>query len=653
MKGRRTKSSGAPSLLLNDDRDQVASCNARSHNKPTVMLPARILGLNRSAHATFKLAYAVGLLLVFFAAPAQAQLGSNPKHEFRGAWIATVINLDWPSCRNCPPAQQQAELLGQLDALKAAGLNAALFQVRAEADAFYPSALEPWSYWLTNNQGVAPSPAWDPLAFAVEEAHKRGMELHAWFNPYRADRGSGYPKAANHVTNTHPEWILDFTAIKILDPGIPAVRDYVTNVITDVVRRYDIDGVHFDDYFYPYPPNTITSEDAATFATYNGGFTDIGNWRRFNVFRLIRQVRDSIQVANPDVVFGISPFGIWRSGTPAGTNGLDAYSSLFADAVGWLQNDLIDYVTPQLYWAFGGGQDYGRLAPWWETQRNGRHYYPGHGLYRSDAATFTNTLFAANEIPRQVRFNRATPGIQGSVFFRAKNISLYSSRGFADSLRSDLYRHPALAPPMAWKNQTAPDSPTNLAVSTSGTNVNLMWDAPAAGLAPRFYAVYRVQAAAAPTFPAAPTSALDLLAVTGETFLVDQPAFSSQLYYYVVTSVSPNSIESVPSNVVSAAGTVVSAEEAPANARSLQAPRPNPVTLRSDLAFELATSSVVTLRVVDALGREVVRVLDRAELPAGPHVRTWTPGETVSNGTYFVVLEADGLRETQPLVVVR
>ena len=574
-----------------------------------------------------------------------------PKHEFRGTWISTVLNLDWPSCRECTPAQQQAQLVDILDGAKAAGLNALLFQVRTESDALYDSPYEPWSYWLTGAQGTAPDPVWDPLAFAVEEAHKRGMELHAWFNPYRADRGSGYPKAASHVTNAHPEWILDYGTIKILDPGHPEVRDHVTKVIMDVVRRYDVDGVHFDDYFYPY--EGTTNEDRETYNTYGGGFTDIGNWRRFNVFRFVRQVRDSIAAERPEVAFGISPFGIWRSGVPTGITGMDAYSQIYADAVGWMDNELLDYLTPQLYWAFGGGQDYGKLAPWWESVRNGRHLYPGHGLYRSEGATFSGTLFSPSEIPNQVRLNRATDGIDGSVFFRAKNITLYSSKGFADTLKTDLYRYPALPPPMAWKSQDAPEAPTGLTAAErpEGTTIDVAWTAPAGGATEaRFYAVYRVPSAEAGDLAAAMERPENLAAVTGETAVTDVPPMGD-VYTYVVTSVSANSIESAPSNAVTVQSSVARETAAPL-AVTLDAPRPNPVSGQTTLGFTLRQPGPVTLRVVDVLGREVARLLDAQPHAADAHAVTWRPGATGS-GTYFVILEVDGERATRPVVVVR
>src|SRR3989339_1467603 len=250
----------------------------------------------------------ITLVLVVFLYANLFSQSIPPKREFRAAWIATVVNLDWPSSNVLTPAQQKQELIDLLDELKRDGINTIIFQIRTECDALYNSSIDPWSYWLTGSQGSPPNPYYDPLEFAVEEAHKRGMELHAWFNPYRAVRSVGsFSISSQHLTYQHPDWILAFGNLRILNPGLPQVRDYNTAVIMNVVRRYDIDGVHFDDYFYPYPPDQITNEDAVTFAEYSRGFTNIADWRRDNVNQQIKQINDSIMAVKPYVKFGISP----------------------------------------------------------------------------------------------------------------------------------------------------------------------------------------------------------------------------------------------------------------------------------------------------------------------------------------------------------
>ena len=378
---------------------------------------------------------------------------AQPEREFRGAWVATVANLDWPSSPSLSPEVQRAELTAMLDGLEQAGINAVLFQVRPEADALYASPFEPWSRWLTGRQGVPPEPFYDPLAFAVEEAHRRGMELHAWFNPFRAvQRVGAYPLDRQHITLRQPEWILSFDRIglKLLDPGRPDVRDYVTSVVMDVVRRYDIDGVHFDDYLYPYPDKRrrfsgITREDDATFALHAGSFADRSAWRRGNVNLFVEQVHDSIKAVKPWVKFGVSPFGIWQNGVPQGVAGLSAYEWIFTDATAWLKKGSIDYLAPQLYWAFGSQRDYGRLAAWWASQANGRHLYPGHAAYRAGTSANRRSLYGSGEVPRQIRYNRGDARVQGSILFRAEHV-LEQAGSLNDSLRTNLYRRPALPP---------------------------------------------------------------------------------------------------------------------------------------------------------------------------------------------------------------
>ncbi|MCI0692812.1 family 10 glycosylhydrolase [candidate division KSB1 bacterium] len=490
----------------------------------------------------------LSIATIFLVPPLNAHIENiPPKREFRGAWIATVINLDWPSAPGLNPQSQRQELIRLLDELQAAGINAVIFQVRSECDAMYASTIEPWSYWLTGGQGRAPSPFYDPLQFAVQEAHKRGMELHAWLNPYRAAREIGsYTNAPNHVSVQHPDWLFRAGNTRVLDPGLPMVRAYVTSVVMDVVTRYDVDGVHFDDYFYPYPPDQITNQDDATFTNYSRGFTNRGDWRRDNVNLLINMIHDSIQVVKPYVKFGISPFGIWRNGVPTGITGLDAYNTIYCDALAWLQQQTIDYLTPQLYWPFGGGQDYGKLMPWWASQMNGRHLYVGQAAYRIPN-------WPANEMPRQIRLNRSNPNAQGSIFFRALFFR-DNPRGFTDSLKTNLYRHFALAPSMNWKEAVPPNPPQNLRFERiAGTGAaGLRWDLPnmaSDGDTASRYVVYRFDQ------PTIPPNALDdpskIIAIAGERLSMPKtPPSATGSYYYVVTSLDRNSNESAASEAL-------------------------------------------------------------------------------------------------------
>ncbi|MEW6512253.1 MAG: family 10 glycosylhydrolase [Bacteroidota bacterium] len=468
-----------------------------------------------------------------------------PKREFRAAWVATVVNLDWPSSNSLTVQNQKDQLVSVFSALKANGISAVIFQVRPECDALYDSPYEPWSYWLTGVQGSPPNPYYDPLTFAVDEAHKRGMELHAWFNPYRAERTAGsYPTAASHVTNVHPEWVIQIGTLKFLDPGLPAVREYDARVIADVVRRYDVDGIHMDDYFYPYSPNQITTQDASTFANYPRGFTDIGNWRRDNINLLLRMIRDSVQAIKPFVKFGMSPFGIWKNGVPPGTTGMDAYSTIYCDAIAWLHEGSIDYLTPQLYWAFGGGQDYAKLMPWWadSVSANGRHFYPGQAAYR-----INDNNWAATELPNQIALNRANPKTGGSVFFRAQQGVNNNPKGFADSLRSNYYRYPALLPRMNWKDSIPPYYPKGIqyGAPVAGVPSALTWEppnpAPDGDSASR-YVVYRFDHR-----PAASEldDARNIVSIEEtRSYTPPVPPAAPGPYYYTVTALDRNYNES-------------------------------------------------------------------------------------------------------------
>ena len=586
------------------------------------------------------------------AAGAWAQGAQPPKHELRGAWIATVFNLDWP--RAAAPAEQQAELRLMLDRLRDAGINAVFFQVRSACDAMYDSPLEPWSYWLTGRQGAAPDPWYDPLAFAVREAHRRGMELHAWFNPYRARASAAYEASAGHVTRTRPEWVLEFGDLRVLDPGRAAVREYVTRVVMDVARRYHIDGVHFDDYFYPYPPNQISTEDEATFAEEGRGFTSLADWRRDNVNLFIAQVADSLRTLRPALKFGVSPFGIWKNGVPEGIHGLDAYDVIFADPTAWLAAGSVDYLVPQLYWPFGGPQDYDSLASWWAEQVRGRHLYTGHALYRAASETNSGTLFSPEEIPRQVRFSRGAPEILGSVFFRARNLSHHASQGFAEVLKTDLFRHPALTPPMAWKASEPPAAPGGVELtSLEEGEVELSWH-PVEGA--RRYAVYRVRSSTTPEPGAAAQDARNLLAVTGETALVDRPEGSEPSHYFV-QAVGDNSSESGPSALVSSGGPTTAVAMETAIPRWRLAVYPNPFNAATRIALTVEETAPVSLRIYNQIGQRVRTLVEGEWLGPGAHAFEWDgaadAGRPLASGAYYLVVEIGGRRLARPLTLVR
>ncbi|HEX9938601.1 MAG TPA: family 10 glycosylhydrolase, partial [Longimicrobium sp.] len=301
------------------------------------------------------------------------------RREFRGVWIATVANIDWPSRPGLPADSQRAELIALLDRAQALRLNAIVFQIRPAGDALYRSQLEPWSEYLTGAQGTPPSDGYDPLEFAITESHRRGMQLHAWFNPYRARHMSAKtPEAANHISRTHPEVVKQYGRYLWMDPGEPRVQDHSMAVILDVVRRYDVDGVHIDDYFYPYPERDSATggnrefPDEASWRRYQagGGRLSRDDWRRNNVDRFVERMYREVHQVKPWVQVGISPFGIWRPGYPAQiTAGLDQYAGLYADARKWLREGWTDYFVPQLYWPIARtGQSYPVLLDWWANE---------------------------------------------------------------------------------------------------------------------------------------------------------------------------------------------------------------------------------------------------------------------------------------------
>jgi len=402
------------------------------------------------------------LLLSFFVHSQKANLSlSEPvTYEFRGVWIATVDNTDWPAKGMTNVDSQKTEFIRQLDLHKLNGMNAVIVQVRPAADAFYPSKYEPWSQWLTGVQGRAPFPYYDPLEFMIEEAHKRGMEFHAWCNPYRADFQIGKSSiAANHITRTHPEWFITYGDKKYFDPSNKDAQNFVVKVVSDIVERYDVDAIHMDDYFYPY---RIAGKEFPDEASYRRSGTSLtkGDWRRSNVDTIIALISRAIKKEKPWVKFGVSPFSVWRNKDqdPDGSDskaGQTNYDDLYADILLWLKKGWIDYVAPQLYLEIGHSKiAYEKLLDWWSKHTYGRHLYIGHGIYRTgeNSAAWKNPA----ELPEQIELLRKYPNVQGSVYFSSKSFDK-NPNGWNDSLRNNYYRVPALIPPMEWLPQKPTD----------------------------------------------------------------------------------------------------------------------------------------------------------------------------------------------------
>jgi uncharacterized lipoprotein YddW (UPF0748 family) len=404
------------------------------------------------------------ILFILTLLPAAAK---QPKREFRGMWIATVNNLDWPSRPGLPVEKQQQELLNMLDELQALHFNAVIFQIRPAGDAFYRSKTEPWSHWLTGKQGKAPEGNWDPLAFIITECHKRGMELHAWMNPFRLSQNMVTEFSNGNIAKRHPEWVVTYGNKRYLDPGIPAVRDYLNRVVAEVVRNYDVDAIHFDDYFYPYPVANQPFPDSNSFVRYNAGYPSekIDAWRRNNVDAIIESLGKTIKAIKPKVKFGISPFGVWQnydelkvpdgSATRAGSTN---YDNLYADVIKWQQKGWIDYLIPQLYWEIGHEKvDYITLANWWSERAYGRHVYIGHALYKVVEAQ-TPAWKNSEELPEQIRIARRNPRIQGSAYFRMQFLE-DNPLDFKNRLEEEFYAEMALLPVMDWIDEQAPLTP--------------------------------------------------------------------------------------------------------------------------------------------------------------------------------------------------
>ena len=403
----------------------------------------------------------------------------DPPREFRAAWIATVANIDWPSEPGLPVAKQQAELRALLDRAAELNLNAVIFQVRPAADALYQSDLEPWSAFLSGEMGEAPEPFYDPLRFAVREAHARGLELHAWFNPYRARHPSDTSAIApGHVSQTHPGWVRSYGEHLWLDPGVPGAQAHTLNVILDVVRRYDIDGVHFDDYFYPYRSYADGADfpDSTSWARaqQRGVTMSRADWRRSNVNDLVRTLYRHIKEVKPHVEFGISPFGIWRPGHPPGTTGFDAYAELYADARKWLREGWVDYFTPQLYYRLSQtGQPYSIMLRWWAEQNTqGRHLWPGNYTSSVEGAEG----WPPSEIIGQIYSTRSHAGASGNVHFSMKALMPApdtTARGsLAERLQSGPYAEPALVPASPWLDDDPPGRP-RISLAEGGRRLTL------------------------------------------------------------------------------------------------------------------------------------------------------------------------------------
>ncbi len=456
-----------------------------------------------------------------------------PKQQFRAMWIASVANIDWPSATGLSAATQQAEFRSWLDLAVQKNMNAVVVQVRPTADAFWPSPHEPWSQWLTGTQGA--NPGYDPLAFMVAEAHARNLEFHAWFNPYRiANHTNASQLVSTHPARQNPSWRFSYDGRMYYNPGIPAVRAFVENAMMDAVNRYDIDGVHFDDYFYPYPASGQTIPDSATYTQYGAGFANINDWRRDNVNLLVREMSQRIHAAKPHVKFGISPFGIWRNAStdPLGsaTSGLQSYDAIFADSRRWVQQGWLDYINPQIYWHIGfATADYEVLTAWWSNVVSGTsvQLFVGQAAYRVAVSGQEAAWQRPNELTNHLFYNRQHAQVLGDVFFSAKDVRA-NRIGSVARLVADHYSKPALVPAYGTASPPAPPVLSGATRVTGG--VSLTWTGSG-----KEYAIYRVDGAPA-TDPCFFADARHLLKTTRGTTYTDTTAVAANTYTYYVSA---------------------------------------------------------------------------------------------------------------------
>ena len=463
-------------------------------------------------------------------------VSAQQKREFRGAWIQCVNG----QFQGMGTQKMQETLAYQLDELQKDGVNAIIFQVRPECDALYESRLEPWSRFLTGQQGKAPSPYWDPLQWMIEQCHKRGMELHAWINPYRAKTKGTTELAVNHIAVKHPELCFDYDGLTILNPAYKENRDFICEVAKDIVTRYDVDGIHMDDYFYPYPAAGVAIPDEAIYRLYGKGFRNIGDWRRNNVNLFIKQFYETVHVAKPWVKVGISPFGIYRNrksdANGSHTNGLQNYDDLYADVLLWVNQGWLDYCVPQVYWEIGNkAADYDTLIRWWNDYAGARPLFIGEDIERT-------VKFSQQEQKR--RLSQQMQNVKGTVLWYAK-AAVDNIGNYGKVLRRNYWRYPALQPEMPFIDNTKPGKPRKVKPVWTSDGYILFWTAPKSKKwndEATKYAVYRFAKGEKVNIE----DPSKLVAVTSDTYLKLPYQDGRTKFYYVVTALNRLQNESRP-----------------------------------------------------------------------------------------------------------
>ncbi|MBQ0073887.1 MAG: family 10 glycosylhydrolase [Prevotella sp.] len=465
------------------------------------------------------------------------------KREFRGAWIQCVNG----QFLGMGTEKMQRTLTYQLDELQKDGVNAIIFQVRPECDALYQSSLEPWSRFLTGVQGVAPSPYWDPLQWMIDECHKRGMELHAWINPFRAKTKVTNELSPIHIAKRYPQLIFPYDGLYILNPAKAENREWICRVAGDIVRRYDIDGLHIDDYFYPYPVAGLAIPDMNDYQSNNNGYSDIRDWRRHNVDIFIKQLHDTIQANKPWVKFGVSPFGIYRNKKNApeigsNTNGLQNYDDLYADVLLWINEGWIDYCVPQIYWEIGNkAADYDTLIRWWSQYAAKRPLFIGEDIERTAKYADLNVP-QQNQMAAKYQLHEQLPNISGTVLWYAK-AAVDNVGNYGTMLRTNYWRYPALQPLMPFIDKTIPAAPKKLRPVMTSDGKVLFWDSPKSKSwrdEAVKYVVYRFKAKEKIDIE----NPSNIVAITTNTWYRLPEEDGKTKYVYVVTSLNRLSNES-------------------------------------------------------------------------------------------------------------
>ena len=498
-------------------------------------------------------------LISFFITTLIAASAQNAKHEMRAVWIATVVNIDFPSSQSLNSVKQRAEIVNILNKFQQNNINAIVIQIRPTADAFYYSKHEPWSVWLTGKQGTAPYPYYDPLQFIISEARKRYIDVHVWLNPYRVTHSDLTTNRLHpdHIYKKKPELFVKYDDKYYFNPGLDETRQYLNMIVEDIVERYDIDAIHFDDYFYPYKIAGKDFPDQETFAKYPRGFLSYqkADWRRNNVNMIIAELQNTIKSIKPWVEFGISPFGVWRNSStdPSGsatTAGVQNYDDLYADILKWLKEGSIDYVTPQLYWEIGfKAADYKILAKWWSENSFGKNLYTGLAVYRLGDKAHGKAWNTGNEIINQMKLNKNFPQIDGVMFYNT-NTFLANRMGLNDSLQNRYFRYPAICPINRNIAGEPSAQPQNIRTLCDRNDAILVWDEvnEEGGCQVKYYVVY--------AFPGKKIGDLsnpaNILTRTTENYIDLRKAGKklSGNYTFVVTAVNRFNHESIPTYAV-------------------------------------------------------------------------------------------------------